>query len=46
LKMEARLLNPFLSRRKRAQLNARVDESIGAERVIAGISIARPFRRS
>ena len=46
LRMEATLLNPFISRRRRAQLNARIDESIAAERVIAGISIARPFRRS
>ena len=46
LRLEATLLNPFISRRKRAQLNARIDESIAAERVIAGISIARPFRRS
>jgi hypothetical protein len=42
--METRLLNPFLSRKKRAALNKRIDESIAAERVIAGISIARPFR--
>lgn len=46
LKMETRLLNPFLSRRKRSTLNARIDESIAAERVAAGISIARVFRRS
>ena len=46
LRMEATLLNPFISRRRRAQLSARIDESIAAERVIAGISIARPFRRS
>ena len=46
LKMEASLLNPFLSRKRRAQLNERIDESIAAERVAAGISIARAFRTS
>ena len=46
LRLEASLLNPFLTRRRRREINARIDESIAAERVIAGISIARPFRRS
>lgn len=46
LRMETSLLNPFLSKRRRAKLNARIDESIGAERVASGISIARAFRRS
>ena len=46
LRLEARLLNPFLSRSKRAEINLRIDESIGAERVLSGISIARRFRRS
>jgi len=46
LQLEAYLLNPFLSRKKRAQINERIDESIAAERVAAGISIARAFRRS
>mgnify|MGYP006168759553 CR=1 FL=1 len=46
LRMEAALLNPFLSRARRAELNARIDESIAAERVAAGISIARAFRQS
>lgn len=44
--LEARLLNPFLSRRDRAEINARLDESINAQRIAAGISIAREFRRS
>ena len=46
LRLEATLLNPFISRSRRIRINARIDESIAAERVIAGISIARPFRRS
>jgi len=46
LQLEATLLNPFISRKRRREINARIDESIAAERVIAGISIARPFRRS
>ena len=46
IRLEASLLNPFLSRSKRAQINERIDESIAAERVAAGISIARAFRRS
>ena len=46
LRLEATLLNPFISRKRRREINARIDESIAAERVIAGISIARPFRRS
>ena len=46
IRLEASLLNPFLSRKKRAQFNERIDESIAAERVAAGISIARAFRTS
>ncbi|GAJ14951.1 unnamed protein product, partial [marine sediment metagenome] len=46
IKLEATLLNPFLSRRRRSDINARIDESIAAERVAAGISIARAFRTS
>ena len=46
IRLEATLLNPFLSRRRRAQINERIDESIAAERVAAGISIARAFRTS
>lgn len=46
VRMEAAALNPFISRKRRADLNARIDESIAAERVAAAISIARPFRRS
>jgi len=46
LRLEATLLNPFISRRRRIEINARIDESIGAERVATGISIARAFRQS
>ena len=46
LRLEATLLNPFLSRRRRIDINARIDESIAAERVATGISIARRFRQS
>ena len=46
LLLETRLLNPFLSRRDRAEINARLQESVDAQRVSAGISIARAFRRS
>jgi len=46
LRLEATLLNPFISRRRRIEINARIDESIGAERVATGISIARAFRSS
>ena len=46
IRLEASLLNPFISRRRRAQINERIDESIAAERVAAGISIARAFRTS
>ena len=46
LLLETRLLNPFLSRRDRAEINARLQESIDAQRIAAGISIAREFRRS
>jgi len=46
LRLEAALLNPFLSRKRRMEINARIDESIAAERVATGISIARAFRTS
>ena len=46
LRLEATLLNPFISRRRRIEINARIDESIAAERVATGISIARAFRTS
>ena len=46
VRMEAAALNPFISRKRRRDLNARIDESIAAERVATGISIARAFRTS
>lgn len=45
IKLRAKLLNPLLNRSKRVKIVKRLQESSAAELVVAGISIARPFRR-
>ena len=45
IKLNTMLLNPFLSRSRRQKIVKRLEESSAAELVVAGISIARPFRR-
>ena len=44
-KLNTMLLNPLLDRSRRKRIQSRLDESSAAEIVLAGISIARPFRR-
>jgi len=43
--MTVELANPFLSSKRRKEINARINESDDAELVVTGIEIARIFRR-
>lgn len=45
LMMQIKLANPFLSSKKRKEINDRLTESADARIVAAGIEIARLFRR-